>query len=89
MAWMWKGTKEETSEGRKQPVGLSDYPTSVCANQLNFGFNVNRKRFLIFKAMVDLRRGPWPGVVAQTFNPIIREAEAGGFLSSRPAWSTK
>jgi hypothetical protein len=29
------------------------------------------------------------GVVAYTFNPSIWEAEAGGFLSSRPAWSTK
>jgi hypothetical protein len=30
-----------------------------------------------------------PGVVAYAFNPSTREAEAGGFLSSRPAWSTK
>jgi hypothetical protein len=30
-----------------------------------------------------------PGVVAHTFNPSTREAEAGGFLSSRPTWSTK
>jgi hypothetical protein len=30
-----------------------------------------------------------PGVVVYTFNPSTREAEAGGFLSSRPAWSTK
>jgi hypothetical protein len=29
-----------------------------------------------------------PGVVAHTFNPSTQEAEAGGFLSSRPAWST-
>jgi hypothetical protein len=29
------------------------------------------------------------GMVAHTFNPSTREAEAGGFLSSRPAWSTK
>jgi hypothetical protein len=28
----------------------------------------------------------WP-VVAHTFNPSTWEAEAGGFLSSRPAWS--
>jgi hypothetical protein len=27
--------------------------------------------------------------VAHTFNPNTREAEAGGFLNSRPAWSTK
>jgi hypothetical protein len=34
---------------------------------------------------------PWilPGVVAHTFNPSTPEAEAGGFLSSRPACSTK
>jgi hypothetical protein len=28
-------------------------------------------------------------VVAHAFNPNTREAEAGGFLSSRPAWSTE
>jgi hypothetical protein len=28
-------------------------------------------------------------VVAHTFNPSTWEAEAGGFLGSRPAWSTK
>jgi hypothetical protein len=28
-------------------------------------------------------------VVAHAFNPRTREAEAGRFLSSRPAWSTK
>jgi hypothetical protein len=26
-------------------------------------------------------------LVAHAFNPSTREAEAGGFLSSRPAWS--
>jgi hypothetical protein len=30
-----------------------------------------------------------PGVVAHAFNPSTWEAEAGGFLSSRPAWSTE
>jgi major histocompatibility complex class I len=28
-------------------------------------------------------------IVAHAFNPSTREAEAGGFLSSRPAWSTE
>jgi hypothetical protein len=28
-------------------------------------------------------------VVLHAFNPSTWEAEAGGFLSSRPAWSTK
>jgi hypothetical protein len=30
-----------------------------------------------------------PGVVAHAFNPSTREAEAGGCLSLRPAWSTE
>jgi hypothetical protein len=30
-----------------------------------------------------------PGMVVHAFNSSTREAEAGGFLSSRPAWSTK
>jgi hypothetical protein len=29
------------------------------------------------------------GVVAHAFNSSTQEAEAGGFLSSRPAWFTK
>jgi hypothetical protein len=29
------------------------------------------------------------GIVAHAFNPSTGEAEAGRFLSSRPAWSTK
>jgi major histocompatibility complex class I len=38
----------------------------------------------------DILKKSWkPGVVAHAFNPSTREAEAGGFLSSRPAWSTK
>jgi hypothetical protein len=28
-------------------------------------------------------------MVAHAFNPGTQEAEAGGFLSLRPAWSTK
>jgi hypothetical protein len=29
------------------------------------------------------------GVVVHAFNPSTQEAEAGGFLISGPAWSTK
>ena len=47
-----------------------------------------------FKAGLDsvmkpLRNVVHQAVVAHDFNPSTWEAEAGGFLSSRPAWSTE
>jgi hypothetical protein len=45
-------------------------------------FKINSR--IIFKS--DLNG--WV-VVAYAFNPSTWEAEAGGFLSSRPAWSTE
>jgi major histocompatibility complex class I len=41
------------------------------------------KYYLAFKSVLQ------PGVAAHAFNLSTWEAEAGGFLSSRPAWSTK
>ena len=35
------------------------------------------------------RRQKSQAVVAHAFNPSTWESEAGGFLSSRPAWSTE
>jgi hypothetical protein len=35
------------------------------------------------------QKGQAAGMWAHAFNPSTREAEAGGFLSSRPAWSTE
>jgi hypothetical protein len=35
------------------------------------------------------KRRQKPGVVAHAFNPSTREAEAGGFLSSRPGITFK
>jgi hypothetical protein len=40
-------------------------------------------RLVLLKIKLEL------GVVAHAFDPSTQEAEAGGFLSSRPAWSTK
>jgi hypothetical protein len=45
--------------------------------------------YLIFFQLNHLKIGHKPGVVAHAFNPSTREAETGGFLSSRPAWSTE
>jgi hypothetical protein len=41
------------------------------------------------KLRITSRTACPPGVVAQAFNPSTREAEAGGFLSLRPTWSTE
>jgi hypothetical protein len=38
---------------------------------------------------MDIKIEEAPGLVAHVFNPSTWEAEAGGFLSSRPAWSTE
>jgi major histocompatibility complex class I len=37
----------------------------------------------------EVKSTGWPGMVAHAFNPRTWEAEAGGSLSSRPAWSTE
>jgi hypothetical protein len=41
----------------------------------------------ILNTELSLKDSGW-AVVAHTFNPSTWEVEAGGFLSSRPAWST-
>ena len=38
---------------------------------------------------LGLWKSRWQWVVAHTFNPSIWEAEAGGSLRLRPAWSTQ
>jgi hypothetical protein len=49
----------------------------------------NRVFFISYLSECPLIVQTTPGVVAHTFNPSTGEAEAGRFLSSRPAWSTK
>jgi hypothetical protein len=58
------------------PVSLQNNPSSLVLLLLGC---------LVTTRVVD---SGW-AVVAHAFNPSTQEAEAGGFLSSRPAWSTK
>jgi len=49
---------------------------------------------ILFTSLLDINRysesvKQQQTVVAHGFNPSIWEAEAGGFLSLRPAWSTE
>jgi hypothetical protein len=45
--------------------------------------------FVIWFFNLTLKNFSSQAVVAPAFNPSTWKAEAGGFLSSRPAWSTE
>jgi hypothetical protein len=53
----------------------------------------NSSRHIIIRTTIALNKNrilkAGRAVVAYAFNPITWEAEAGGFLSSRPSWSTE
>jgi hypothetical protein len=68
----------QQSHGGSQPSVMgSKCPPQVCP-----------RRTTTYSHKINLKKSK-PGVVAHAFNPSTWEAEAGGFLSSRPAWSTK
>jgi hypothetical protein len=50
--------------------------------------HMDKKVTILYKISPSKAQGVL-GVVVHAFNPNTQEAEAGGFLSSRPAWSTK
>jgi hypothetical protein len=54
-----------------------------------WGLGQGDGRVMEVQVGVFLRGSTKSGMVAHTFNPSTREAEAGRFLNSRPAWSTE
>jgi hypothetical protein len=88
--WVVKGrywdsppsTSRKVSENTKHRIKVSqktNKQTNVIIMSLSWIKNYTGKRY---------PTGRW-AVVAHAFNPSTWEAEAGRFLSSRPAWSTK
>jgi hypothetical protein len=66
------------------------YPWKTGLQQRNeFQGEPNIKLVLLKAEERWIKRVKQPGVVAHAFNPSTQEAEAGRFLSLRPAWSTK
>jgi hypothetical protein len=56
-----------------------------------FTISEEQKKVLNFSLQItfSIKKKLVPSVVVHAFNPSTQEAEAGGFLSSRPAWSTE
>jgi hypothetical protein len=48
-----------------------------------------RRGWKVLAAMNSIKKEKGQAMVVHTFNPNTWEAEAGRFLSSRPAWSTE
>jgi hypothetical protein len=67
-----------------KPVSLG-----MTKSHPNLGFNYSSQTNpqMVVNSVKNVILGR--AVVAHAFNPSTREAEAGGFLSSRPAWSTE
>jgi major histocompatibility complex class I len=67
----------------KTAVRLHDTPIKKARPK------TNKDKFNSQQLHCQLKTMSRRAVVAHTFNPSTWEAEAGGFLSLRPAWSTK
>jgi hypothetical protein len=82
VAWRWCGQQ------RQRVVDLCEYKASLVYRATSrTAWATQRNPVMKSKTKQNPERKP--GLEAHTFNPSTREAEAGRFLSSRPAWSTK
>jgi hypothetical protein len=70
--------------------GYFDFLTVSNDNIILYEYAAQNGRSMFRTIPGIVKNSAWmPGVVVHEFNPSTREAEAGGFLSSRPSWSTK
>jgi hypothetical protein len=58
-------------------------------DQISWNWSYRRLWVVLGVGTRSSRREARPGVVAHAFNPSTWEAEAGGFMSLKPAWSTE
>ena len=79
---VWLGLKEKPGTGIQ--ASWSNKPTHPVS--LVITSPPDRLALLSLPIQNTLFR---PGLLAHTFNPSTWEAEAGGFPSSKPAWSTE
>jgi hypothetical protein len=77
------GGCEETLMVSKMTLSIGEIPHFILFTLKDSILLPNNEKFVTLKNSNKL------GMVAHSFNPSTWEAEAGGFLSSRPAWSTK
>jgi hypothetical protein len=88
--WWTPGPSLACHLERRLPVWL--LPGSVFTRKPTFHHHPAKLKFLTCSSNSEsnaLKSSRKPGMVAHAFDPSTREAEAGGFLSSRPAWSTE
>jgi hypothetical protein len=79
---------EELEKGLKELKGFANHRKNNSINEPDPHPHPTTPELLGTKP--STKEYTWkPGVVAHTFNPSTQEVEAGGFLSLRPAWSTK
>ena len=65
------------------------FQISIRSTELVPGQPELHRETLSQKTNQPIKNQTKPGVVVHAFNPSTWEAEAGGFLSSRSAWSTE
>ena len=74
------------SVGMEQSFLLLPHTT----NDLAFLLSAKAAMLVYFQILPNIKKNASKErLMSHVFNPSTREAEAGGFLSLRPAWSTK